>query len=118
VERSFLRARNGGRCRDRSDRLWNHLPDIENRRGKMPKKGNQGACMPIERGKIMKAKTTIKQALTIQKEGKGFSLVEAVSICPTNWGKTPTDAHKWLTENMLPVFPLGIYKYKTGIAKT
>lgn len=64
---------------------------------------------------LMKAKKAIKNAFTLQKEGKGFSFVEVVSICPTNWGKTPTDAHKWLAENMLPVFPLGTYKDTTGI---
>jgi 2-oxoglutarate ferredoxin oxidoreductase subunit beta len=52
----------------------------------------------------------------LQKENKGFSLIEVVSICPTNWGKSPIDSHKWLTEQMLPVFPLGVFKDKTGIA--
>ena len=66
---------------------------------------------------LMKAKKAIKQAFTLQKEGKGFSFVEIVSICPTNWGKSTNDSHKWLGENMLPLFPLGVYKDKTGIAK-
>ena len=64
---------------------------------------------------LMRAKKAIKQAFTIQKENKGFSLVEVISTCPTNWGKSPNDAHKWLEENMLPVFPLGVFKDKTGI---
>ncbi|MFZ2961485.1 MAG: thiamine pyrophosphate-dependent enzyme [Candidatus Ozemobacteraceae bacterium] len=67
---------------------------------------------------LMKAKRAIKNAFQIQKDGKGFSFVEVVSICPTNWGKTPADSHKWLAENMLPVFPLGTFKDKTGIEKT
>lgn len=64
---------------------------------------------------LMRAKKAIKQAINIQKEGKGFSFIEAVSICPTNWGKSPNDAHKWLAENMLPVFPLGVFTDKVGI---
>ena len=66
---------------------------------------------------LMKAKKAILNAFKLQKEGKGFSLVEVVGICPTNWGKKPIESHKWLTENMLPVFPLGTYKDKTGIEK-
>lgn len=64
---------------------------------------------------LMRAKKAIKNAFTLQKEGKGFSFVEVVCICPTNWGKTPNDAHTWLNENMLPVFPLGTFKDTTGI---
>ena len=41
---------------------------------------------------------------------KGFSLVEVVSTCPTNWGMTPIDALQWLRDNMLPYYPLGVYK--------
>jgi 2-oxoglutarate ferredoxin oxidoreductase subunit beta len=40
----------------------------------------------------------------------GFSLVELLSTCPTNWGMTPLDAMDWLVENMLPQYPLGDYK--------
>ncbi|MGM0598667.1 MAG: thiamine pyrophosphate-dependent enzyme [Candidatus Rifleibacteriota bacterium] len=66
---------------------------------------------------LMKAKKAILNAFKLQKEGKGFSFVEVVSICPTNWGKKPIESHEWLTENMLPVFPLGTYKDTTGIEK-
>ncbi len=66
---------------------------------------------------LMKAKKTLKNAFKLQKEGKGFTFVEFVSICPTNWGKKPTDSHQWLAENMLPVFPLATYKDVTGIDK-
>ena len=45
-------------------------------------------------------------------EGKGFSLIEVVSTCPTNWGKTPEGALQWLEENMLPYYPLCVYKDK------
>jgi len=43
-------------------------------------------------------------------EGKGFTLVEVLSTCPTNWGKTPVEALKWLEESMIPYFPLGNYR--------
>ncbi len=59
---------------------------------------------------IKKAKAAIKKAFQNQIEGKGFSLVEVVSTCPTNWGMTPEKALKWLEENMLPYYPLGVYK--------
>ncbi|MBF0408100.1 MAG: 2-oxoglutarate oxidoreductase [Candidatus Riflebacteria bacterium] len=66
---------------------------------------------------LMKAKKAIKNAFQLQKEGKGFTFVEVVATCPTNWGKPPLEAHKWVTENMLPAFPLGVYKDTTGIEK-
>ncbi len=59
---------------------------------------------------VKKAKKAIKKAFQNQIEGKGFSLVEVVSTCPTNWGMTPEKALKWLEENMLPYYPLGVYK--------
>ncbi len=43
-------------------------------------------------------------------EGKGFTLVEVLSTCPTNWGKTPIESLKWLQENMMPYFPLGNFR--------
>ena len=59
---------------------------------------------------VKKAKKAIKKAFQNQIEGKGFSLVEVVSTCPTNWGMTPVKALQWLEENMLPYYPLGVYK--------
>ncbi|HOT27084.1 MAG TPA: thiamine pyrophosphate-dependent enzyme [Candidatus Ozemobacteraceae bacterium] len=64
---------------------------------------------------LMKAKKAIKNAFQLQKDGKGFSFVEVLCICPTNWGKPPVEAHKWLAENMIPVFPLGTFKDKHKI---
>ncbi len=61
---------------------------------------------------IKKAKQAIKHAFQNQIEGKGFSLVEVLSTCPTNWGLTPKDALKWLDENMETYYPLGLYKDK------
>ena len=59
---------------------------------------------------IKETKAAIKKAFQNQIDGKGFSLVEVVSTCPTNWGMTPEKALKWLEENMLPYYPLGVYK--------
>ncbi len=61
---------------------------------------------------VKAAKKAIKKAFTYQTEGKGFSLIEVVSTCPTNWGLTPQKALNWLEENMLPYYPLGVYKDK------
>ena len=59
---------------------------------------------------IKKAKAAIKKAFQLQMEGKGFTLVEVLSTCPTNWGKTPREAFEWLKSDMLPTYPLGVYK--------
>ena len=67
---------------------------------------------------IMKAKKAIKKAFQNQLDGKGFSLVEVVSTCPTNWGMTPQNALKWLEDNMLPYYPLGIYKDRSAKEET
>ncbi len=61
---------------------------------------------------VRAAKKAIEKAFRNQVEGKGFSLIEVVSTCPTNWGKTPEGALQWLEENMLPYYPLGVYKDK------
>ena len=61
---------------------------------------------------IKAAKAAIKKAFQNQVEGKGFSLVEVLSTCPTNWGLAPDKALNWLEENMLPYYPLGVYKDK------
>ena len=58
------------------------------------------------------AKAAIKKAFQNQIEGKGFSLVEVLSTCPTNWGLSPEKSIAWLEENMLPYYPLGVYKDK------
>jgi 2-oxoglutarate ferredoxin oxidoreductase subunit beta len=59
---------------------------------------------------IRKAKKAILTALKVQQAGLGFSMVEILSTCPTNWGVSPQDALEWLEENMLPYYPLGDYK--------
>ena len=59
---------------------------------------------------IIKAKKAIKKAFQYQMEGKGFTMVELLSTCPTNWGMTPKAAIEWLQEKMIPYYPLGVKK--------
>lgn len=59
---------------------------------------------------ILEAKKAIKKAFEMQAQGKGFALVEVLSTCPTNWGMTPQEALKWLEDNMIPQYPLGVKK--------
>jgi len=59
---------------------------------------------------ILKAKKSLKKAFEAQRAGKGFSLVELLSICPSNWGLSPKDSIPWLRDNLIPVFPLGVVK--------
>ena len=61
---------------------------------------------------IVKAKKAISKAFHYQMEGKGFTLVEVLSACPTNWGLSPIKAMEWLEENMIPYYPLGVKKDK------
>ena len=61
---------------------------------------------------VRTAKKAILKAFRNQVEGKGFSLVEVLSSCPTNWGLTPEKALKWIDEKMIPVYPLGVFKDK------
>ncbi len=56
------------------------------------------------------AKKAIKKAFQNQIDGKGFSIVEVLSTCPTNWGLSPVEALDWLREKMIPYYPLGVYK--------
>ena len=63
---------------------------------------------------VNRAKKAIKKAFETQIAGKGFTIVEVISACPTNWGLAPNEALDWLRENMLPYYPLGVYKDKTA----
>lgn len=56
------------------------------------------------------AKKAIKKGFQNQIDKKGYSIIEVVSTCPTNWGLTPEESMKWLRENMLEYYPLGVYK--------
>ena len=63
---------------------------------------------------IKNAKKAIKKAFENQVNGRGFSLVEVISTCPTNWGMTPEKALAWVDERMIPYYPLGVYKDRSA----
>lgn len=63
---------------------------------------------------INKSKKMIKYAFSIQQKNAGFSFVELLSACPTNWGKTPPEAVQWITDSMEKYYPLGIFKDTEG----
>jgi 2-oxoisovalerate ferredoxin oxidoreductase beta subunit len=62
----------------------------------------------------VKAKKAIKKAIQLQVENKGYSFVEVLSECPTHLKLTPLEAEKWVEENMVPIFPLGVQKDTSG----
>ena len=61
---------------------------------------------------INNAKRAIKKAFQYQIDGRGFTMVEVLSTCPTNWGLTPIESIDWLKENMIPAYPLGVFADK------
>jgi 2-oxoglutarate ferredoxin oxidoreductase subunit beta len=72
----------------------------------------RSAYKPSEVRKLRKA---LKTAFQVQMAGLGFSLVEVVSNCPTNWGMTPIESLKFVEEQMVPYYPLGDYKIKDEV---
>jgi 2-oxoglutarate ferredoxin oxidoreductase subunit beta len=64
---------------------------------------------------VRTAKKAIKKAFENQVNGMGYSIIEVISSCPTNWGLAPNEALDWLRANMLPYYPLGVYKDKTAV---
>jgi 2-oxoglutarate ferredoxin oxidoreductase subunit beta len=66
---------------------------------------------------IRQAKKAIRMAFETQLRGLGFSMVEMLSICPTNWGMTPRQSLAWLAEHMLPFYPLGDFKVSPAVAQ-
>ncbi len=66
---------------------------------------------------IIKAKAAIKKAFQFNLEGKGFTMVEVLSICPTNWGLSPKESFQWLKDNMIPFYTLGVKKDSTQEVK-
>jgi 2-oxoglutarate/2-oxoacid ferredoxin oxidoreductase subunit beta len=62
---------------------------------------------------VRKAKSSLKKAFQLQVQGKGFTLVELLSACPSNWGMTSPDALKWIGENLVKTFPLGVVRDKS-----
>ena len=60
------------------------------------------------------AKEMLRRAFSYQVDGTCFSLVEVLSTCPTNWGLPPAESTTWLEKNMLPYYPLGVFKSPEG----
>jgi 2-oxoglutarate ferredoxin oxidoreductase subunit beta len=58
----------------------------------------------------IQAKRAVREAFRLQAEGTCFTMVEILSVCPTNWGMTPDEANRWLADTMLPYYPLGVLK--------
>ena len=59
---------------------------------------------------LLRTRTLIEKAFRYQQEGKGFSLLEILSPCPTDWGLSPEESIKWIQSDMIPVYPLGVFK--------
>ncbi len=59
---------------------------------------------------LMRTKRAIKKALDLQAKGEGFTFVEVLSMCPTQWGVEPTESLGWLETRMIPEFPLGVFR--------
>lgn len=63
---------------------------------------------------VRRAKKAVRRAFENQLTGRGFSLVEFLSSCPTNWGMTPQEALTWVENTMIPYYPLGVYKDRSA----
>ncbi len=61
---------------------------------------------------IQAAKKAIAKSFRVQQQNLGFSMIEFLSTCPTNWGKEPVEAMRWLESDMMPQYPLGVFKGK------
>ena len=66
---------------------------------------------------LNKAKKAIKKAFEKQMAGEGFTFIEVLSTCPTNWGMTPLKANEWLKNEMAAYYPLGVIKESTPEVK-
>lgn len=64
---------------------------------------------------IRQAKKAIRTAFEVQKQGMGFSFIELLSTCPTNWGLTPVNAREWLKDFVIPQYPIGDFKISPAI---
>ncbi len=81
----------------------------------------QGSAYVVRRSlhnsrEVRRAKQAIRTAFEVQRHNVGFSIVELLSTCPTNWKMTPVEARDWIEERMLPVYPLGDFKVSSAVA--
>jgi 2-oxoglutarate ferredoxin oxidoreductase subunit beta len=63
---------------------------------------------------IREAKKAIRKAFDNESNGRGLSIIEVLSTCPTNWGITPAEAMEFVRTDMIPYYPLGVYKDVTA----
>jgi 2-oxoglutarate ferredoxin oxidoreductase subunit beta len=63
---------------------------------------------------VRAAKRAVRRAFEVQEKGLGFAIVEFLSTCPTNWGVSPPAALEWLRDNMIPYYPLGVFREPEG----
>ena len=63
---------------------------------------------------VIKTKKAIKKGIEYQMKGKGYSFIEVLSMCPTNWGLTPLSSAQWIKESMAGYYPLGVIRDKGG----
>ena len=59
---------------------------------------------------MVQTKQAIRRAFELQQEMRCYTFVEVLSTCPTNWGMTPVQSLEWLQKNMMPYYPLGVFK--------
>ncbi len=64
---------------------------------------------------VLQAKKLISTAFRYQVEKKGFSFVEVLASCPTNWGMQPLAANQRVADEMIPYFPLGVYRNNANL---
>lgn len=69
-------------------------------------------CEVTEVKSIIQTKKILKKAISYQIEKKGFTFVEILSSCPTNWGFSPKDANKWIKEKMCEYYPVKVFRDK------
>jgi 2-oxoglutarate ferredoxin oxidoreductase subunit beta len=67
---------------------------------------------------VIQAKKAIRTAFEAQIQGLGFSIVELLSTCPTNWGMTPSESLLWVRDQLIPTYPLGDYKVASELARS
>ena len=67
---------------------------------------------------LTRTKRAVKKALDLQAKGEGFTFIEVLSMCPTQWGVEPTESVEWLEAHLMPEFPLGVFRdARTGEVK-
>ena len=72
---------------------------------------NENTMQQLERRYMLEEKIMDAMANSDSRQmPRLFSMIEVLSTCPTNWGMTPVEALKWLEENMIPQYPLGVFK--------